>query len=883
MDINAMVERGQETGLIEIAEGRIRYPHPNKEYAADPEEYVRAATYVYLIQELQYPVNRIDLEVVPLRRDPQNPADILVYADDELNARFIVCEIKADSTPADVEEARRQGLGNANLQGAQYLLCVCGSDELAYNITLQPSLRNLEQHRIAQLPVAYGQAPTYRYTKGGAAGFDLRLVSLRELTNKFERSHKAIWEGGRRDPVSAFDEMSKIMFAKIYDEINTSQGSPYRCQIGSNEGTSIVASRIRQIYNDARQNQPAMFVEEIGVSDDILVEVVGILQDISLYRTDLDAKGRAFEQFIGKYFRGEYGQYFTPRNVVKAIVQIADLFKPLGPNSLVIDPACGSGGFLLEVLNTVRQKIAQEHAGDPGTISRLQWGFAENRLFGVEINEKIARVAMMDMVIHDDGSSNIKCHDALDDYASVDPRGDIRPGIFSLVVTNPPFSDDVDNRSPYYENYLVGGAGDIARGDSQRIYILFIERCLELLAEEGVLAIVLPDSAFTNLEFIPVCDLVLSRAIYLGSLSLPQHTFNPFGSDAKTTVFFFRKSQRALQCSDLQNEFRRRVKELYGNGGLTPAEQKARYEQIRREYTEIDYPILLVHIGKVGYTAVGRPEPDLLPDAVQLFAQYVGAPQDFAEGYRISDLWWNKIHFLDLISKLDVEAYNPAYFEAMARLESLEQGELRLLSDLCLPPGIQTGVGSTRYQDSGVPIVKTADVVKRRRVSKDTKTSAARIGFIQWDDIKDKVSLELWEAQGTKQLGVGDILIQCVAHKPEYIGDKIALVDSLPEEGKALALNKFLIIRPNPEQMEPEYLAQYLASEHGRLQMARYNRGMTAQIYEQDVRDFIVYLPPQQPRQAIVHQFRQVVDEIRNIEARYKELLDSLDSFQIEE
>lgn len=877
MDINSLVALGIERQLISIEGNRITYMFLGKSYNADPEEYVRAATLVYLHTHLEYPIERIDVEVAPLRRDPQNPSDIIVYSDDRLNARFIVVENKANSTAFDIEEAKRQGLGNANLQGAQYLFLVCGSEEIAYDVSQHPSLRNLEEHRIADIPVGYGRAPVYRYRKGGGIDFDLRCLNLIELTNKFERSHKVIWEGGKRDPVSAFDQMSKIMYAKIYDEIHTAQGEPYSCQVGTGEGSSVVATRVRNLYEQAIRTQPNMFVSEIDVSDELLVEVIGNLQDTSLDKSDIDAKGRAFEQFIGKYFRGEYGQYFTPRNIVSTAVEIAGLFKELDSTKTFIDPACGSGGFLLQVFTVIKQELAARHVGDERNLQRLQIDFARDRLFGVEINEKIARVAMMDMVIHDDGSSNIKCKDALEPYINIDPQRQIKREEFDFVFTNPPFGDAIDGRSNYYNDYVLGGAGAIARGDSQQIEILFIERCLDLLKENGLLTIVLPDSAITNLENIPVCDFILSKSIYLGALSLPQHTFNPFGSNAKTTVLFLKKTKRAHQFYERRQEYLRRTDIVFNDSTLNPAEQNEAILAIRREYEDIDYPLLLVHVEKIGHDAVGKPDEDLLPNVLQVFRSFNQDPINFDSSIDNPKLWYSKVKFLDLITKLDVEGYSPAYLSAIAELKNMREGEFHHLSDLCIRPAVQSGSSSTTYQEDGVPIIKTADVVKRRRVSKKTKTSAAKIGFINWDEISDFVPLLTWERQGSKQLQINDILVQCVAHTASYIGDKITLIDDLPFNGKALALNKFLIIRPDPQKISPEFLLQFLASRYGRLQMARYNRGMTAQIYEQDVKDFIIYVPPEAIQNRIRDEHQELVTQIHDLDEAYTDTLNRLD------
>lgn len=882
MNIQVMFQRGISLGLIREEGNRIFYEGIGKDYQNDPEEYVRAAAYVYLIDTLKYSPDTIDTEVMPLQRNPQNPSDLVVYTDEEKNTAFLVSEFKAGSSMEEVETAKRQGLGNANLQSAQFLLCVCDSDEFAYDLSSPVALRNIEKARISQIPESYGVAPVFRYLKGDP-NLDLSLANTGELMNKFERSHKTLWEGGKRDPVTAFDEMSKIMFAKIHDEMHTQTSAPYLCQIGSGETLEAIAGRIKSRYEEARSHQPGLGLEEITVDDSILVEVVGNIQDVSLSASDIDAKGRAFEYFVGEYFRGKYGQYFTPRNIVTSIVKITNLVEPIIPTSVCIDPACGSGGFLLETLTLIRESVESDYRGDEKAIQRLNWDFAANKLFGVEINEKIARVAMMDMVIHDDGHSNIKCHDALDDFGSIDESGIIDEGKFDFVTTNPPFGDSVGNSKHYYANFQLGGSGEIAAGETQQIEILFIERCFELLKEGGILSIVLPDSAFTNLEFIPVCDYALSQGRLIGVLSLPQFTFKPFGAEAKTSVYFFKKDTKEEGRRIGSRQAHLNEQEVLKNSSkhLSPKEYKKRKEAITKKYIKDDYPICYVHVEKVGYKPTGKVDDDLLPMAVEKFEEYLNDPGNFVAGEITDQIWWNKVSYLELITKLDAKAYDPKYFRALGALELLEEGEIVRLGDLCITEGIFTGSGSRKYLDAGVPIVKTADVVKRRRVSKHTRINAARLGLIKWEEISDHVPVEYWESQGNKQLLMNDILVQDVAHMPEYIGDKITLVDMMPESNQALALNKFLIIRSDPQKINPEYLVMYLASEFGRLQMARFNRGMTAQIYEVDVKDFLVYVPPEEIRNRLSDDYQKAITRLRSLESEYTALLDELDNFDV--
>ena len=180
------------------------------------------------------------------------------------------------------------------------------SHELSYDVSSKPSLSSLEKHIISQIPQKYGKLPKYKFKKEREKSFfDLRYASLNELNNKFQRCHNEIWEGGKRDPAVSFDEMSKLMFSKIYDERFTVFGDYYKYQIGSHESPSVIAERAKELYKEAQRNEPDVFKAPIELSDDMVFRIVEILQDISLAKTDLDSKGRAVEKILGKFFRGE--------------------------------------------------------------------------------------------------------------------------------------------------------------------------------------------------------------------------------------------------------------------------------------------------------------------------------------------------------------------------------------------------------------------------------------------------------------------------------------------------------------------------------------------------------------------------------------------------
>jgi type I restriction enzyme M protein len=365
----------------------------------------------------------------------------------------------------------------------------------------------------------------------GVSGKDLHSISFEGLLKKFQRSHDAIWEGGKRDPAASFDEFSKLLMAKIYDERFTQMGQEYGFQTKQGEEKKEVARRIVDIYDLVKERNSRVFKVPIDLPDQIVFEIVELLQEISLRQTDLDIKGRAFEKFLGKIFRDESGQYFTPREVVRFMVDF------LGPTErdVVIDPACGSGGFLLYSLIKVMGRAKHLYGEDRDSINRIVWDFAHKQMFGIEINDRIARIAMMDMVIHEDGHSNIECNNALSDYADFEKERDIRPSMYTLILTNPPFGAIVKDRR-ILDSFQLGKGFE-----TQKTEILFIERCLDLLKDGGRMGIVLPDSILRNSSLMYVREFILSNAKVLGVVSLPSHAFVPSGAGVKSSLLFLEK------------------------------------------------------------------------------------------------------------------------------------------------------------------------------------------------------------------------------------------------------------------------------------------------------------------------------------------------------
>ncbi|MBI5573000.1 MAG: N-6 DNA methylase [Elusimicrobia bacterium] len=528
-----------DSELVQIKDNKVTYLAINKSYrATDPEEQVRISIYQELIKKYKYPKEKIDLEVIVPRRKPEDKADIIVYEDDEKKNPYLVVECKKDGiTDAEYKQAIEQVFGNANSIRAKFACVVAGNTRTVFDVSeFKPSER--EKNVVADIPIKYGKVPKYKFLKGDK-NHELIKVSKDDLMRALGKAHDTIWQGGKYDPTDSFDEISKLLFCKLSDEKEeTIKGDPYKFQIGTHETADEVFKRIDSIYQKAKKKASEVFQENIKLDSEIVYSVVEHLQSINFNKTDLDTKGIAFETFLGNYFKGEMGRYFTPREVIRFSI------KMLNPKTdqLILDPACGSGGFLLNAMDFIREYAQKEFSDDPIESYRMWHDFAKENLYGIEISDKIARVCKMNMIIHDDGHTNIISTDSLSDFEDIQKiRQNFKKNKFDLILTNPPFGANVKGKEkPYLEKYELG-----KNKKNQSTEVLFIERCLDFLKEDGKMAIVLPDGILTNSSLQPVRDFLMKKSQILAVVSLPQFAFAHFGAGVKTSLVFLRKKDES--------------------------------------------------------------------------------------------------------------------------------------------------------------------------------------------------------------------------------------------------------------------------------------------------------------------------------------------------
>lgn len=399
------------------------------------------------------------------------------------------------------------------------------------------------------------------------------------LIKVFKRSHDYIYanEGRKKD---AFWQLLYLIFCKLYDEkrrfTDHEKGISYRKKFwvgvkeqNTDEGRKAVADRIKSLFTELKEDDVFSGVfdgnEAIDLTDKGLAFIAGELAKYSFLDATVDVKGLAYETIVSNTLKQEAGQFFTPRNIVRAMVEM------LNPdeNTRVLDPACGSGGFLVMVLDHVRKKIASEMYPEldevliTGKYNSYEVNervrkYAENSIFGFDFDPDLKKAARMNMVMAGDGHANIfhvnslaypkwdhpqeieKIKSAIEkslstlkdisDNYTTDARGK-----FDMIFTNPPFGTKVKVDKEIAERYHLSKYSDAPE-------VLFIEACYDFLKEGGKMAIVLPDGILGNPNTLPVREWILDKFIILASVDLAVEAFLPQVGVQASLLFLKKKT-----------------------------------------------------------------------------------------------------------------------------------------------------------------------------------------------------------------------------------------------------------------------------------------------------------------------------------------------------
>lgn len=348
-------------------------------------------------------------------------------------------------------------------------------------------------------------------------------------------------------------QIINLIFCKIYDERFTRANDIVNFRAGIDEPKQDIAIRVKRIFDSVKNKYPDVFTksDSISLTDSSIAYIVGELQQYCLIDSERDVIADAFEIFISPSLRGGQGQFFTPRNVVKLLVSLTNPTR----NDKIIDPACGSGGFLIESLRYVwaQVKLEGEDLGWPEReIFADQQEVAIKNFRGIDKESFLSKTTKAYMAILGDGRGGIFCENSLESPSNWGSKtqNSIQLHSFDVVLTNPPYGSKlkIDDRS-ILSHYDLGSRwkskdGTYYKTSSQLEYqtpqVLFIERCLDLLKPNGRLGIVAPESMFCNPSHKYIMNYVESKAQIEAVISMPENLFQPH-THAKTCVVLMRK------------------------------------------------------------------------------------------------------------------------------------------------------------------------------------------------------------------------------------------------------------------------------------------------------------------------------------------------------
>lgn len=599
---------------LKINGNKIYAPLKNKELVLTPEERVRQEYICRLVNHYGYDLSQMEQELQvnnSHRGQGKARADIVVWksatARSNEDAAAIVVECKAEHITIR-EEDYFQGYNYAAWAGADFFVTTNLKETRVFKVNKCKLPKRLEE--IVDIPKVeeLNNAKKIKELLSQTKAF-----TRDEFSKLLFKCHNIIRNNDKLSPEAAFDEISKVLFMKIRYERN-------------NTGTQIFSAeefaKLREAYDKTKSKQSLPFYQQLFertkedyVKDDLFepndtikikeASFEAIVKELEVYnlsRTADDVKGIAFEKFLGKTFRGELGQFFTPRTIVDFMVALLDPEE----GEIICDPCCGSGGFLIKAFEYVREKIENdiqrvkeqikaqlfdekydslsdkkkaeidERVDEYFTIlnqeldtihtdSRLQH-LSSDCIFGTDANPRMARTAKMNMIMHGDGHGGVHHHDGL-----LNVNG-IFENRFDVILTNPPFGSRVEKSlkiteadkftdeakikhytKRYGEEYTKAleqvndhiGESILSLYDSGKLSglteVLFIERCLRLLKPGGRLGIVLPEGVLNNTQLQSVRELFEGMAKIILITSIPQDVFMASGATVKPSLMFFKK------------------------------------------------------------------------------------------------------------------------------------------------------------------------------------------------------------------------------------------------------------------------------------------------------------------------------------------------------
>ncbi|MDE0554496.1 MAG: N-6 DNA methylase [Candidatus Poribacteria bacterium] len=576
-----------ETQVISVPDGYIRDYIDGKPRKDTPEEYVRQTIEKRLINEHKYKREQIKIEF-GLKLGSRRPrADIVVFPKDSPEMTqdhvWLIVECKKESV-----EPRNRKDGVEQLKS---YMSACPNCEwgLWTNGRYKEVLRKVEVEGCYEfqeyndIPAADGSLEDVDRPKRNT----LKKAYEDNLLMVFRTCHNHIYatDGLQKQP--AFFELLKLIFCKTLDEQNVGQPLEFYARSGergNRDGQLTVRNRISKIFQKVKLQFPQIFDtnDEIKLQPRSLAWIVSELQPYSLLETHVDVKGKAYEELVGANLRGDRGEFFTPRNIMRMAVEMVNP----KPGEKVCDTSCGTGGFLVTAMNHIIEQLKRSVAHDLG-MNEADWSddyrrivrdrirqIAASDFYGFDINPDLVKATKMNMVMNNDGSGNIHRNDSLlpphewaqelklELASALQMQADNITnansiGFFDVIVTNPPFGSDIPIKDTHIlEQFDIGHiwrkGGDAGWKMSDKLQTsvppeqLFIERCLQFLKPNGRLAIVLPDSILGNPGLRHIRRWLLEKTRIIASVDLHADTFQPRNGTQTSVLILQKKTQKEI-------------------------------------------------------------------------------------------------------------------------------------------------------------------------------------------------------------------------------------------------------------------------------------------------------------------------------------------------
>ncbi|CAA0242478.1 N-6 DNA methylase [Tenacibaculum maritimum] len=633
---------------IDNKKNKIFAPLKDKWLVNTPEERVRQEYICRLVNHYGFQLNQMEQEVTvsnSQRGQGRAQADILIWksAKDktEENSPIIVVECKAENITVR-EEDYFQGMNYASWAGADFFVTSNLKETRIFKVVKGKIPKRLDE--IVDIP------------DSKTVGSQKKIEALLKQTKAFTRDefskllftcHNIIRNNDKLSPEAAFDEISKILFIKIRYERDNNNAQIFSKKqfVADKESYDRHKSKdsrpfYQQLFESTKEDfkDDDLFAENetIRIRENSFEAIVEKLEIYNLSTTSDDVKGIAFEQFLGRTFRGELGQFFTPRTVVDFMVDVLDPQE----GEIICDPCCGSGGFLIKAFEFVRAKIENEIQAEKEKIKAKYFDDAFDKLsekkkaeveitvndlfhklnqeldinneksrlrvlsydciFGTDANPRMSRTAKMNMIMHGDGHGGVHHNDGL-----LNVNG-IFENRFDVILTNPPFGARVEKslkiteadkytdearikkyKERYGNHYTKAlkqinnniGKSLLSLYDTGKMStlteVLFIERCLNLLKPGGRMGIVLPEGVLNNSNLQKIREYVESKAKIVLITSIPQDVFIASGATVKPSLLFFKKftEEEAKEYNKIALNAKVEIEEKYASE-LAPIESK---------------------------------------------------------------------------------------------------------------------------------------------------------------------------------------------------------------------------------------------------------------------------------------------------------------------